>query len=117
MPLATQATLAGMGNRESDAAAPDEELIRDYLNDRGGTTGRRAANALLQRWSERAYRWAFRVVRDHERALDLAQDSLLQMLEALPHYEPRGRFSAWLFVIVHHRCLSAMRRRSLDVDP
>src|SRR5262249_12158266 len=107
---ATRATLASMVPLDSDT--PDEELIREYLNDRGGIGGRRAADALVQRWSERVYRWAYRVVRDRDHALDLAQDSLLQMIEALPRYEPRGRFSAWLFVIVHHRCLSAVRRRS-----
>ncbi len=95
----------------------DEMLIAEYLDDREGPLGRAALGALIDRWSGRVYRWAHRVVRERERALDLAQDSLIQMVDALPRYEARGRFSAWLFVIVHHRCLSAVRRRSLDVDP
>jgi len=99
-----------------DEATPDEALIAEYLGDRGGARGRAALSGLIERWSGRVYGWAFRVVRERESALDLAQESLMQMVEALPRYEPRGKFSAWLFVIVHRRCLSAVRRRSLDLD-
>jgi RNA polymerase sigma-70 factor (ECF subfamily) len=42
---------------------------------------------------------------------------MLQAFEALPRYETKGRFSAWLFTIVHNRCLSAVRRRPLTHDP
>jgi len=96
---------------------PDDDLVATYVRDPDGSGGRAAADALLARWSVPVYRWAHRIVRDHDRALDLAQDSLLQMLGALARYEPRGRFSAWLFVIVHHRCVAAVRPRSLRHDP
>ena len=102
--------------REQDGL-PDDELVLAYVRDPEGRAGRAAVDALMARWSVPVYRWAQRIVRDRERALDLAQDSLVQMLGALPRYEPRGRFSAWLFVIVHHRCVAAMRPRSLRHDP
>ena len=54
---------------------------------------------------------------EHEQALDVTQDCLVQAYEALPRYQPRGRFSAWLFTIVHNRCLSTVRRRPLTRDP
>jgi RNA polymerase sigma-70 factor (ECF subfamily) len=95
----------------------DDALIRIYQDDRDGERGRGAASALFERWRVRVYQWARRVVRDHESALDVAQDCLLQAYEALPRYEARGRFSAWLFTIVHNRCLSAVRRRPLMHDP
>src|SRR5215471_18307663 len=103
-----------MGEPVADEA--DDALIAEYLANQEGAAGRAALSTLVSRWSERVYRWAYRVVRERETALDLAQESLMQMVEALPRYEPRGRFSAWLFVIVHRRCLSGVRRRSLDVD-
>ncbi len=95
----------------------DETLIREYLADPNGRAGRRAVDALISRWSGRVLRWVRRVVRDRDEALDVAQDSMLRMLEALPRYEPRGRFPAWLFVIVHHRCLTVARSRPLLRDP
>jgi len=100
----------------SDSAS-DEELVREYQDDSDGPRGRAAAEALVSRWSARAFAWAYRVVREREQAMDLAQDALLQMYEALPRYEARGRFPAWIFTIVHNRCMSAVRRRPLTRDP
>ena len=95
----------------------DDALAHAYQEDPHGLRGRAAATVLFERWRLRVYQWARRVVRDHESALDIAQDCLLQAFEALPRYEARGRFSAWLFAIVHNRCLSAVRRRPLAHDP
>lgn len=95
----------------------DEALVRAHRADPGGPQGRRALAVLLGRWRGRVYLWAYRVLREREAALDAAQDSLVRMVEALPRYEPRGRFSAWLFTIVHNRCLSAVRARALRRDP
>ena len=91
----------------------DDELVRGFQRDTDGESGRAAAAALVARWRGRAYLWAFRVLREREAALDAAQDALLQMYTALPRYESRGRFSAWLFTIVHNRCLLALRKRPL----
>lgn len=95
----------------------DDGLARAYQADPHGPRGRAAATMLFERWRLRVYQWARRVVREHDAALDVAQDCLLQAFEALPRYEARGRFSAWLFTIVHNRCLSAVRRRPLVHDP
>lgn len=97
--------------------ASDDDLVRVIQGEPGGPRGRDAASVLFGRWRVRVYQWARRVVREHETALDVAQDSLLQAYEALPRYEARGSFSAWLFTIVHNRCLSAVRRRPLIHDP
>ena len=104
------------GENDTDSV-PDEALVRAYQEDPGGVRGREAVSRLIARWQLRVYAWARRYVREREQALDLAQDSLLQMYEALPRYEARGKFSAWLFTIVHNRCLTAVRRRPLTRDP
>jgi len=49
-------------------------------------------------------------VRDHERALDMSQDVLLQAYQRLEQFEGRSAFSSWLFVIARNRCLNEMRR-------
>lgn len=96
---------------------PDDALVRAYQDDRDGPRGREAAAVLFGRWRLRAYQWARRFVHEHEQALDIAQDCLMQAFEALPRYDARGRFSAWLFAIVHNRCRGAVRRRPLVRDP
>jgi RNA polymerase sigma-70 factor (ECF subfamily) len=106
-----------MTRGEDVSAWEDEALVRAHQSDPGGPQGRAALAALVQRWRGRVYLWAYRVLREREAALDVAQDALVRMVQALPRYEARGRFSAWLFTIVHNRCLSAVRARTLRRDP
>ena len=95
----------------------DEELVRIFQADPRGAGGREAVEHLLGRWCDRVYLWCFRVVKDRELALDLAQDVCVRAYQALPGFEPRARFSSWLFMIARNRCLSALRGRPLKRDP
>jgi len=99
----------------------DHELVSVVRRDPHGEPGRAAAEELFGRYRRRAYLWCFRVVRDHDRALDLAQDALLSAYRALPGFDARAQFSSWLFAIVRNRCLTGLRsrilRRDEDVEP
>lgn len=100
----------------SDTPA-DEVLVERFRRDPDGASGHAALSVLLERWSPRTYRWAHRFTRERESALDLAQDCMLQLIRALPEYESRGRFSAWLFTVVHNRCLDHARKRARVKEP
>ena len=89
----------------------DETLVVAFQNDPQGAAGRQAVTELLSRWQGRAYVWAYRFTGEREQALDLAQDGLMRVYEALPRYQPRGKFSAWVFTIVHNACRDFARRR------
>ncbi len=78
--------------------------------------GRRAANELLLPYQRPVYLWCFRYVKNHEQALDLAQDVFIRALRALGGFQGRSDFSLWLFVIVRNRCLSAIRSAAPVVD-
>jgi RNA polymerase sigma-70 factor (ECF subfamily) len=95
----------------------DDELALTVRQHVGGREAERATNILLDRWQERVYRWTRRFVRNREDALELTQEILVQMVRGLRNYEPRGQFGAWLFTIARYRCLSAVRAKSLDIDP
>lgn len=89
---------------------PDADLL-DLARARAGSPeGRRAAGELLRRYRQTVYVWCHRYVKDHERALDMSQDVLLQAYERLDQFEGRSAFSSWLFVIARNRCLNEMRR-------
>jgi RNA polymerase sigma-70 factor (ECF subfamily) len=88
----------------------DDDLL-DLARARAGEpAGRSAAGELLRRYRQPVYVWCHRYVKDHERALDMAQDVLLQAYERLDQFEGRSAFSSWLFVIARNRCLNEMRR-------
>jgi RNA polymerase sigma-70 factor (ECF subfamily) len=94
----------------------DESLALWYARDPASAAGRAALARLVERWSGRVYVWAYRIVREREQALDLSQDCLVRMIGALPRYESRGKFAAWLFTIVHNRCRSELRGSRWRVD-
>jgi RNA polymerase sigma-70 factor (ECF subfamily) len=102
-------------NPTSDGRS-DEELVAIVQADHGGARGHAAADELFGRWRRRVYVWCVRIVRDHERATDLAQEALVSAWRGLPAFDARAKFSSWLFAIVRNRCLSAMRPRILVRD-
>lgn len=79
-------------------------------------TGRKAASALLGRYRERVYIWCLRYTRDHEQALDMAQEVLISAYRNLDSFGGRSQFGSWIFSIARNRCLSEMRRPALLVD-
>jgi RNA polymerase sigma-70 factor, ECF subfamily len=90
--------------------ASDEDLAGRVRADPAGARGQAAASELFDRYQGRVYLWCFRRVRDHERALDLAQDILLTAYRSAGSFEGRSRYSTWLFTIARNRCYRALRR-------
>jgi RNA polymerase sigma-70 factor (ECF subfamily) len=96
--------------------AAEDDLVQLARRDAGSDSARRAAAELLGRYRNRVYLWCRRFARDHEQALDLSQDVLMNAYRALPGFEGRAPFSAWLFTITRHRCIRAARPASLTRD-
>jgi RNA polymerase sigma-70 factor (ECF subfamily) len=91
----------------------DEHLLECIRRQGDSRRGREAASQLFKRYREPVYHWCMRRVRDHEEALDLAQDVLLSAWRNLDSYQGSGRFASWLFAIARNRCLNALRRPDL----
>jgi RNA polymerase sigma-70 factor, ECF subfamily len=89
----------------------DEDLVHAVQADPTGEAGRAASAELYRRYQSQVYLWCFRRVRDHERALDLAQDVLLSAHRALGTFAGRARYSSWLFTIMRNRCFRDHRTR------
>ena len=91
----------------------DLDLLQQALANPDQESGRQAASALLGRYRERVYVWCLRYVRDHEQALDMAQEVLLSAYRNLGSFGGRSQFGSWLFSIARNRCLSELRRPAL----
>lgn len=96
-------------------ATADSALInRAKLGDTGAFT------AIVERYYPRCIRFARGLLRNPSDAEDVVQDTFVRLFRALPRYEERQRFDAWLFRILGNCCRSAnssqRRRDILDVD-
>jgi RNA polymerase sigma-70 factor (ECF subfamily) len=96
----------------AESSAEDRDLLEQARIQAGTPAGSHAAGELLRRYRRAVYLWCFRYVRDHERALDMAQDVLLAAYQRMHEFEGRASFSSWLFVIARNRCLNEMRNDS-----
>src|SRR5690242_11858750 len=105
-----------MNGARFDEGEPDDALLARHRAAPDSAEGRRAAGQLLARYRGRVYAWAFRLVREHEDALDLAQAVLIKAWRALPTFDGRSRFSSWLFAVTRNECLTALRPRALVRD-
>lgn len=86
----------------------DAELATAAL---GGSQS--ACESLVRRFERPVYNFVARLVRDPAAAEDLTQDTFLKVFRALGRYDPRLRFSSWLFRIAHNTAVDHLRQRGL----
>ena len=71
----------------------------------------RAFATLVRRYQSRVLGLAYRYIGDRGSAEDLAQEAFLRVYKARERYEPRAKFSTWLYRIVVNLCLNEIRWR------
>ena len=101
--------------KRTDLESSTDEALASLVSG-GGADAHVAMATLLARWRGRVYLWCRRFTRDHERALDLAQDVLLLVHRSLGQYEGRAPLGAWIFTITRRACIRAMRPVSMTRD-
>ncbi len=71
----------------------------------------RAAEELVRRYSTPLYNFALRFTGNREEAQELAQEALLRALKNMDRFDPRYRFSSWIYRICRNLCIDRGRRR------
>jgi RNA polymerase sigma-70 factor (ECF subfamily) len=74
----------------------------------------RAYHELIGRYQRPVFSLIYRLVRDREKAEDLAQDTFIKVLNAIDRYNPEYKFSSWIFKIAHNTALDQLRRKEPD---
>ena len=70
-----------------------------------------AFRALVQRYQRPVFSLIVRMVQDPTTAEDLAQETFIKGFRALGSFDPRYRFSNWLFKIAHNLTIDHLRKR------
>lgn len=99
-----------MGARHDD----DAELV---LAARGGD--QQAFSALFERWFDRSYDVAWRIVRNPDTAAEVAQDTFLAAWQGLDGLRDPSAFGGWVLRTARNRALNRLEKegRSRAVDP
>ena len=71
---------------------------------------RRAFEELFHRFTPPLLGFLARMVADRGRAEELAQEVFVRVYNARERYEPRARFSTWIFGIAHRLALNELSR-------
>jgi len=71
----------------------------------------KAFGELVQRYQHALVAGARHLTRSEADAEDLAQDALIDAYRKLPTLKDAGKFRAWLYGILRHKCLDALRRQ------
>ena len=74
----------------------------------------RAYRELVRRYQRHVFSLIYRMVRDRERAEDLAQETFVKVLNALDSYRSEYKFSSWIFKIANNAAIDQLRRKELD---
>jgi RNA polymerase sigma-70 factor (ECF subfamily) len=74
----------------------------------------RALEELVERYEPRVYRFAMRVCRNQEDALEILQDTFLNAIRSLATFRGDSQFATWLFRIVVNSCAKTRARRAVS---
>jgi|GEM_PF-5004665 len=81
-----------------------------------------AFNALVRKYEDRAYKYAYRLVRSQDEASDIVADAFVRVHAALHNFRGQSAFGTWLYRIVTNCFLDARKRerrhqhQSLDIS-
>lgn len=97
--------------RPADSGRPGDDDLTLIRAIRRGESA--AWTPLLSRHQDRVYAVCVRMVGDRELALDLAQDTLVKVIQGLDSYDGRSQLSTWITRIAINVCLSKLRSEKL----
>ena len=101
----------------ADVVSPDRAEDEDRnLALRAGKGDAAAFGALYDRYVAAVYRYVYYRVRNDMDAEDLVSEVFMRALRAIPRYEPRVAFLAWLYRIARNAVIDRSRRSRTQIS-
>lgn len=72
----------------------------------------RAFATLVQRHRGPVFNFILRFVQQRQRAEDVLQETWLKVVRSSSEYEPKARFTTWVFTIARNLCVDSARKES-----
>ncbi len=68
--------------------------------------------SFVQRFRDSVYRLSFKILRHHEDAEDVVQETFVRAFRSLHHWDQKRPLRPWILTIAANRCRTALARRS-----
>lgn len=88
----------------------DEELVR-----RAREGSEEAFASIVERYQDKIYNLAYRMLGNREEAEDVAQETFLNTYRAMHSFRLEERFSPWIYKIASNLCLDRLRKMRYQV--
>ncbi|HEU0013534.1 MAG TPA: sigma-70 family RNA polymerase sigma factor [Longimicrobium sp.] len=93
----------------NETQVTDHELVT-----RAQQGSEKAYRELLGRYERPVFSIIYRMIRDREQAEDLAQETFVRVFNNIGRYDPRYKFSSWIFKIATNLTIDWIRRKEVD---
>ncbi|MGI6778698.1 MAG: RNA polymerase sigma factor [Acetivibrionales bacterium] len=70
-----------------------------------------AFERLIEGYQTRVFNIAYRMIRNHDDAADLAQEVFIKVYRYIKNFKEESSFSTWIFRITKNVCLDELRKR------
>ena len=74
-----------------------------------------AFDELYTRHRQPLFNFISRLLQDVALAEDVFQETYMRVLENADRFNPRGKFSTWLYTIAHNLCMDELRRQNTSI--
>ena len=78
---------------------------------RAAAGDQRAVQSLVNKHMRRVYALARRTLSQDQEAEDVTQEAFIRAWKALPDWEPRAKFSTWLYRVTLNLCRDRLRKK------
>jgi RNA polymerase sigma-70 factor (ECF subfamily) len=91
--------------------ASDEVLMLRYKD--GDLS---AFEIIIEKHQQPLFSFVYRFCNDYHQAQDLVQDVFLRLVKMSRNYEPRAKFTTYLYTIAHNVCIDDIRRKKRRIN-
>jgi len=98
----------GAGQPKEEEEPTDEELMVRYV-----AGDERAFNVLMRRYQGKVYGYIYRHFYNEDKTSEIFQDCFYKVIRAAHSFDPKRRFSTWLFTIVRNTIIDTFKKKKL----
>ena len=103
-------------NKNKNSNNKYNNIIDEKLFERIGNNDMAALEELYHQTERTLYAYVLSIVKNHDKTLDLMQETYIKIMASAHLYKPMGKPLAWMFTIARNLYLSSLRKDKREVN-